>query len=89
MAAKLLQLTMDEARHQPNAQDCANFVWALATLGHEPADKALVDAVCDRFVMLIRHLDESKRPNAQGVANFMCSVATLGHKPTELDRGCW
>ena len=26
LAAKLLQLAKDEARHRPNAQDCANFM---------------------------------------------------------------
>ncbi len=45
LAAKLLQLTKDEARRQPNEQEDANLLWALATLGHEPADKGLVDAV--------------------------------------------
>ncbi len=81
LAAKLLQLTKDEARHQPNAQDCANFMWALATLGHEPADKGLVDAVCNHFARLIKHRDDSKRPNAQAAANIMWALGTLGHEP--------
>ena len=83
LAAKLLQLAKDEARHQPNAQDCANFLWALATLGHEPADKGLVDAVCAHFVRLIRHYDDSKQPNAQEGANFMWALAALGHGPSD------
>ena len=83
LAAKLLQLTRGEGRCQPNAQSCAIFLWALATLGHQPADKGLVDAVCIHFAMLIRHHDESKRPNAQGAANVVWAVATLGHEPAD------
>ncbi len=83
LAAKLLQMTKDEARRQPNAQECANFVWALATLGHEPADKGLVDAVCYHFARLIKHRDDSKQPNAQGAANIMWALATLGHEPAD------
>ena len=85
LAAKLLQLAKDEPRHRPNAQSCANFMWALATLGHEPANKGLIDAVCAHFVRLIRHHDDSKQPNAQGVANFLWALATLGHEP--VDKG--
>ena len=83
LAAKLLQVTKDEARHQPNAQACANFLWALATLGHEPADKGLVDAVCNHFARLIRHHDDTKPPNAQGAANILWALATLGHEPAD------
>ena len=83
LAAKLLQLAKDEARHQPNAQNCANFMWALATLGHEPADKGLADAVCAHFARLIRHHDDTKRPNAQEVANLLWALATLGHEPAD------
>ena len=83
LAARLLQLTKAEARHQPNAQSCANFLWALATLGHEPADKGWVDAVCAHFAMLIKHHDESTQPNAQGAANFLWALATLGHEPAD------
>ena len=83
LAAKLLQLTKEEAKRQPNAQDCSNFFWALATLGHDPPDQSQTDAVCDHFAMLIKHRDESKRPNAQGSANFMWAVATLGHEPAD------
>jgi len=83
LAARLLQLTRDAARRQPNAQDCANFLWALATLGHEPADKGLIDAVCNRFAMLIEHHDENKRPNAQELANAMWALASLGHNPAD------
>ncbi len=85
LAAKLLQLTKDEARRQPSAQSCANSLWALASLGHESADKGLIDAVCNHFARLIRHSDDSKRPNAQNCANLLWAVASLGHYPT--DRG--
>jgi len=83
LAAKLLQLTKGEARRQPNAQECANLVWALATLGHKPVDQSLADALWDIFVSLIKHSDESKQPNAQGAANFMWALATLGHEPAD------
>jgi len=68
---------------RPNAQGAANVLWAVATLGHEPAYKGLVDAVCNQFAMLIRHLDDSKRPNAQNAANVLWALATLGHYPTD------
>ena len=59
LAAKLLQLTRGAARRQPNAQEAANVVWAVATLGHEPADKGLINAVCNQFVRLIKQQDDS------------------------------
>ena len=68
---------------RPNAQNCANFLWALATLGHEPADKDLVDAVCNHYARLTKHHDDSKRPNQQGAANMLWALATLGHYPAE------
>ncbi len=83
LAAKVLQLTKEDVRRQPNAQDCANFLWALATLGHDPSDQSLTDAVCDHFAMLIKHHDESKRPNAQNCANLLWALATLGHEPAD------
>ena len=83
LAAKVLQLTREDVRRQPNAQDCAIFLRALATLGHDPSDQSLTDAVCDHFAMLIKHHDESKRPSAQNCANFMWAVATLGHEPAD------
>jgi len=78
LAAKLLQLTKDEARCQPSAQDCANSLWALTTL-----DKGLVDAMCNHFARLIGHHDDSKRPNAQETANVVWALATLGHEPAD------
>ena len=83
LAAKLLQLINNEARCQPRAQECANSLWALATLGHERADKGLADAVCNHFARLIRHRDARKQPNAQDCANFMWALATLGHGPAD------
>ena len=35
-----------DASKRPNQQGSANLLWAHATLGHELADKGLVDAVC-------------------------------------------
>jgi len=67
---------------RPNAQEAANVVWALATLGHYPADKDLLDVVCNHFVRLIRQHDDSKRPNQQEAANILWALATLGHYPT-------
>ncbi len=81
LAAKVLQLTRGEGRRQPSAQRCANSLWALATLGHHPADKGLIDAVCNHFAMLIKHHDKSKQPNAKNAANVVWAVATLGHEP--------
>ena len=52
LAAKLLQLTKDQATCQPSAQTCANSLWALASLGHETADKGLIYIVCAHFAML-------------------------------------
>ena len=83
LAAKLLQLTKDEARRQPRAQNCANSLWALATLGHEPADKGLVDAVCNHFAMLIKHHDAQRQPNAQESANVIWALASLSHTPAD------
>ena len=83
LAAKLLQLTKDEARRQPSAHRCANSLWALATLGHEPADKFLVDAVYNHFAKLIRHHNDSQRPNAQNCANLLWALATLGHEAAD------
>ena len=80
LGAKLFQVTKGAARRQSNAQEDANFLWALATLGHEPADKGLIDAVCNHFAMLIKHHDDSKRPNAQEAANAVWAIATLSHE---------
>ncbi|KAA6421657.1 MAG: hypothetical protein FRX49_08600 [Trebouxia sp. A1-2] len=85
LAAKMLQLTKDKAGRQPNARDCANFLWALASLGHQPADKGLVDAVSECCVRLIKHHDVSKRPNAQEAANLIWALASLGHQ--RADKG--
>ena len=57
----------------------------VVTLGHEPADKGLIDAVCDHFARLIRHHDDTKRPNAQDCATFVWALATLGHEPADKD----
>ena len=83
LAAKLLQLAKDEARHQPNAQSCANFLWALATLGHYPADQGLVDAVFDLFVMLFKHRDAQKQPSSQGVSTVLWALGELNHAPPD------
>ncbi len=83
LAAKLLQVTKGAARRHPNAQEAATFLWALATLGHEPADKGLVDVVCKHSAGLIKHHDDSKQPNAQDCANLLWALATLGHYPTD------
>jgi len=83
LAAKLLQLTKDEARRQPSAQSCANSLWALASLGHESADKALINAVCNHFARLIKHHDDNRRPNAQDCANLMWALGELNHAPPD------
>ena len=83
LAAKLLQLTKDEARRQPSAQHCANFLWALATLGHALADKGFLDVVCNYFARLIKHQDHSKRPNARDCANIMWALGETNHSPPD------
>ena len=83
LAAKLLQRIMDGVRSQPNAQSCANFLWALTSLRHELADKGLVDAFCDHFCMLTKHHHDSKQPCAQDCANMLWALATLDHEPVE------
>jgi len=80
LAAKLLQVTKEEATRQPNAQEDANLLWALATLGHEPADKDLVEAICKHVARLIKQHDESKRPSLQNCANLLWALATLGYE---------
>jgi len=83
LVVELLQLTKVKPRHQPNAQDCSNFVWALASLSHEPADKGFIKAICNSFVMLTKCHDDSKRPTALNCANFLWALASLGHEPAD------
>jgi len=83
LVVELLQLTKVKARHQPNAHDCSNFVWALASLSYEPADKGSIKAICNSFVMLTKRHDESKRPTALNCANFLWALASLGHEPAD------
>ena len=83
LVVELLQLTKVKARHQPNAHDCSNFVWALASLSYEPADKGSIKAICNSFVMLTKRHDESKRPTALNCANFFWALASLGHEPAD------
>ena len=59
------------------------MLWALTTLGCYPTHRGLVDAVCDHFVMLIRHHDAQKRPTSQEVSNVMWALGKLDHAPLD------
>ncbi|KAL3149853.1 hypothetical protein ABBQ38_013674 [Trebouxia sp. C0009 RCD-2024] len=72
-------LLVVEEKQLPNAQECANLVWALATMGHPAATTKVVDPVCLRFTSLTRHADMQQRPTAQGAANVLWALATMGH----------
>ncbi|KAL3149833.1 hypothetical protein ABBQ38_013654 [Trebouxia sp. C0009 RCD-2024] len=80
LSLRLLKLIdVSEEKQRPNAQACANLVWALATMGHPAATSEVVDPVCWRFASLTRHADTRQRPTAQATANVLWALATMGH----------
>ncbi|KAL3149827.1 hypothetical protein ABBQ38_013648 [Trebouxia sp. C0009 RCD-2024] len=85
LSLRLLKLIeVSEEKQRPNAQACANLVWALATMGHPAATSEVVDPFCLRFASLTRHADTLQRPTAQAAANVLWALATLGH-PTAAE----
>ncbi|KAL3149818.1 hypothetical protein ABBQ38_013640 [Trebouxia sp. C0009 RCD-2024] len=85
MTLRLLTLIeVVEERQLPNAQECANVIWALATMGHPAATTELVNTVCLRFDRLTQHEDNNQRPTAQNAANMLWALATLGHPAAEV-----
>lgn len=60
---------------QPNAQDIANFVWALSELKHVPPN-SLTSAMISQMLCLCCGLKQ-QRPNAQGTSNFLYGLANL------------
>ncbi|KAL3149829.1 hypothetical protein ABBQ38_013650 [Trebouxia sp. C0009 RCD-2024] len=80
MTLRFLKLTdVVEEKQLPNSQECANLLWALATMGHSAATAEVVDSLCLRFASLTRHADTKQRPNAQEAANVLWPLATMGH----------
>ena len=71
-------------QRQPTSQNCANFIWAVASLGHDLADKGLIDAVCQHFATLIKHHGAQRRPYAQESANVMWALASVVHEPADM-----
>ena len=68
-----------QERQRPNAQDCANLLWAFATKDHAAASTDAVDAVSLHFGCLTQHPDAKQRPDQQACANVLWSLATMGH----------
>ena len=67
----------DEKQH-PNAQECANVLWALARLGRSTAAaKEMVDSVCLHFALLTQHSTVKQRPTAQGCSTLLRALATM------------
>lgn len=77
--AQLTDATKEDQR--PNAQACANLLWALATMRY-PAAAEVVDAVCDRMYSLLQSTDQHIRPNAQHTANTFWALMKLKHAPS-------
>ncbi|KAL3149852.1 hypothetical protein ABBQ38_013673 [Trebouxia sp. C0009 RCD-2024] len=81
LSLRLLKLIhVSEEKQRPNAQACANLLWALATMGHPAATAEMVDPFCLRFASLLRHADAKQRPTAQEAANVLWALATVGHQ---------
>ena len=80
LADRFLQLMHDANMSQrPNAQNAANFVWALATMHHAAATDQLLGSVCTYFASLLQHSDARQRPTSQAVANVMWALAVKKH----------
>ena len=65
-----------EESKRPNARGAAQFMWAVATLGHEPANEGFADAVCEHFAIFIKHLDAPKHAPPDGVASAILERLT-------------
>lgn len=71
----------DKEPPRPNAQNCANFLWSLATMGHPAATTEVVHAVNLYMCALLRSQDKRVCPNAQDIANILWALAALKHAP--------
>ncbi|KAL3149824.1 hypothetical protein ABBQ38_013645 [Trebouxia sp. C0009 RCD-2024] len=77
---RLLKLIdVSEEKQRPNAQEAANVLWALATMGHQAAAE-MVNAVCLHFARLTQHADAKQRPTAQAAAITLWALASMGHQ---------
>ena len=66
-----------EDKKAPNAQDSANFLWALVTMDPSAATQEVADAVVMHFAGLNHSSDVRRRPNTQEVANIMWASAQM------------
>ena len=77
LITRFLQLAAGrDTAKQPNTQDIANLLWAVATMKHQ-LPSHVMDKYCAHFVTLI---NSSKQPNAQDTANLLWAVATMEHQ---------
>lgn len=82
---RFLQLinTID-ARQCPNAQSCANLIWAVATMRHPAASATeVLNAASSRFANLLRSPSVKQHPKAEEVASVVWSLGTLKHTPLD------
>ena len=87
LITRFLQLAAGQDRaKQPNTQDIANLLWAVATMEHQ-LPSHVIDKCCAHFVPLI---NSSKQPNVQATANLLWAVATMKHQlPSHvIDKCC-
>ena len=55
----------------------ANVVWALATLGHQPADDAVLEMCCARFLSLISSSANNRKPISHEIGNLLWGLGKL------------
>ena len=85
LMTRFLQLAAaQDTAKQPNAQQTANLLWAVAIMKHQ-LPSHVIDKCCAHFDTLINSSRVADRPGAQSVANLIWAVATLEHVPR--DRG--
>ena len=89
---RFLQLIyMSEERQRPNAQSCANLIWALATMRHPATTTEMLGSACTHFAQFTGSPFAEQRPKAREVASVVWSLGTLKHKPADdalLDELC-
>ena len=68
-----------QEKQRPSAQQAANVLWALATMGHPAATAQVVGAICLHFACLTQHSDAQQHPTAQACANVLLALAKMGH----------
>ena len=60
----------------------ATIVHSLATIPSAPSIKAL-DALCERFGVLLRSHQAAERPGAQSIASFMWALSKMRYAPSQ------